>query len=256
MKGFSAVALLFLALTAACRWNSEQQAVYDSYALMSRALEEERLDDLYRGLSSSTTALLDTAAAALTGMGAPLDNRGDRLLEEIASGYSLFPTGRNVADIFLRDDRAVVEPVGDDDRRTVRFVFEDGAWKLDLTDEITGVLTGALDGTGVTLEQFLRPPAPATRYIVGGCPLTVTNRLGGPDVYYLFASPSVSEDWGGDLLGSGVLLPDSSRTLFVYPDTYDLMAVDAEDNSYTRWGVGIGEEGYGWDIHRSDLVQQ
>ncbi len=257
MARLSAIALL-LALTAACRWNQGQQAVYDSYALMSEALEEERFEDLYQGLSHATTGLLDTAATVMTGLGAPLDNRGDRLLEEIASSRTLFPAGRNVADITLRGDLAVVEPAGEDDQRTVAFVFEDGLWRMDLTEEITDVLTGALQGSGTTLREFLHPEGPgaATPAEPGGCPLMVTNLLDGPDVYYLFVSPSVSDDWGPDVLGSGVLLPGSSCTLYVYPDTYDLMAVDAQDNSYTRWGVGIAEEGYGWDIHRSDLVQQ
>ncbi len=251
--------VLFVALFASCRWNAGQQAVYDAFDDMSLALSERRYDDLYNGLSASTKELLDLAAAAFTETGMPIEGRGDLLLAEIAAVHPLFEPDRNVADISINGDRAILVPAQGDDGTEIVFIFEEGCWRMDLTPAITFILTEALAGSGATLEQFLHPgagPQPSTPFSEGGCRLVVTNTLPDSDVYYLFVSPSVSEDWGPDVLGNNVLLPESSCTLYVYPDTYDIMAKDALDNTYTEWGVSISEGGYGWDINRSDLVQQ
>lgn len=247
---------LFLALFCACRWSGSQQAVYDRYQDMSDALEEGRWEDLQSGLSLETNDLLDLAASAFTRVGMPIDNRSDLLLSEIAAAHTLFPTGRNVLDISIRGNEAILEPAGDT-VTSVRFVREDGQWRMDLTPRLTGIFGGALQGTGTTLAQFLSPETPDTQPPpTGSCMLQVINTLQDDDVYYLYVSPSVSDDWGPDVLGNRVLLPGAVCTLFVYPDTYDMMAIGASENTYTRWGVAVSEGGYGWDINRSDLVQQ
>lgn len=248
---------LLLALVCACRWSGSQQEVYDSYTSMSAALDEGRWDDLQNGLTMETRELLDQAATAFTRAGMPIDNRGDLLLSEIAAGHTLFQTGRNVLDISIRGTEAFLEPSGGDTATTLRFVREDGEWRMDLTPRLVDILTGALRGTGTTLAQFLEPETggnatPAS----GSCMLTVTNTMQDDDIYYLFVSPAVSDDWGPDVLGDMVLLPGAACTLHVYPDTYDIMAIGASDDTYTRWGVAVSESGYGWDIDRSDLVQQ
>ncbi|MFO7627015.1 MAG: hypothetical protein R6V62_07145 [Candidatus Fermentibacteraceae bacterium] len=247
---------LFMALFAACRWSGRQQDVYDSYTRMSSALEDCRWEELHDGLSRETRELLDLAAKAFTGIGMPIDNRGDLLLAEIAAGHTLFATGKNVLDISIRGNEAFLEPSGET-ATSIRFVHEDGEWRMDLTPQLTGILNSALQGTGATLAQFLSPataenPPPAA----GSCMLVVSNAIEDDDVYYLFVSPAVSDDWGPDVLGDIVLLPGAVCTLHVYPDTYDMMAIGATDNTYTRWGVAVSESGYDWEINRSDLVQQ
>jgi len=248
---------LFLALSVSCRWTGSQQEVYDSYTLMSAALNECRWEDLHRGLSLETRELLDLAAKAFTQVGMPIDNRGDLLLAEIAAGHHLFDTGRNVLDISIRGDEAFLEPSGGETPTSIRFVRENGQWRMDLTPQLTGILNRALQGSGTTLAQFLSPAsvdnAPPS---AGSCVLIVSNEIEDDDVYYLYVSPAVSDDWGPDVLGDMVLLPGAACTLHVYPDTYDMMAIDAEDNTYTRWGAVVNESGYDWDINRSDLVQQ
>lgn len=246
---------VLLALTAACRWNPGQQAVYDRYADLSAALDDGRFQDLYDGLSYSTQDLLEQAAQAFTRMGMPIDGRGEALLAEISANHDLFTPGVNVIDIYVRGESALLEPAGRSGGPAVEFVFEDGVWRLDLTGRITGILSNALRGTGTSLGEFL-DPAPRTPIQAGSCRLMVRNGLEGADVYYIFVSPSVSDDWGPDALGNRVILPGAVCTLHVYSDTYDLMAIDAADNAYVKWGVSIGNDGYGWDINRSDLVQQ
>ncbi len=248
---------LFAAIFVACRWSGSQQDVYDSYTRLSTALEECRWEDLHDGLSQETRDLLELAAKAFTGMGMPIDNRADLLLSEIAAGHPLFDTGKNVLDISIRGDEAFLEPSAGETTTSIRFVREEGEWRMDLTPQLTVILNRALEGTGTTLAQFLNPasvenPAPSS----GSCMLIVSNALDDDDVYYLHVSPAVSEDWGPDVLGDMVLLPGAVCTLYVYPDTYDMMAIGARDDTYTRWGVAISEGGYDWDINRSDLVQQ
>jgi hypothetical protein len=224
---------------------------------LSTALEECRWEDLHDGLSLETRELLDLAAKSFTGMGMPIDNRGDLLLSEIAAGHTLFDTGKNVLDISIRGDEAFLEPSAGETATSIRFVREDGEWRMDLTPQLTMILNRSLQGTGTTLAQFLSPATvenPQTSS--GSCMLIISNALDDDDVYYLHISPAVSEDWGPDVLGDMVLLPGAACTLYVYPDTYDLMAIGARDNTYTRWGVAVSESGYDWDIDRSDLVQQ
>lgn len=245
-----------LMLIPACRWNPGQQAVYDRYADLSAALEDGRYADLYQGLSYSTQDLLDQAARAFTRVGLPLEGRGEALLAEIADNHRLFVTGVNVIDIHTRNGRAILEPVGGQGMPVIEFVLEDGVWRLDLTAGIAGILSDALRGTGTSLGEFLDPPVQQPLPPANACRLTVRNGLEGPDIHYVFVSPSVSDDWGPDVLGSRVILPGAVCTLDVYSDTYDLMAVDAVNSTYVQWSVFIGNDGYGWDINRSDLVQQ
>lgn len=247
----------FLALFASCRWSGSQQGVYDSYTRMSAALEDCRWEDLHDGLSLETRELLDLSAKAFTAFGMPIDNRGDLLLAEIAAGHTLFDTGKNVLDISIRGDEAFLEPSSGATTTSIRFVRENGQWCMDLTPRLTGILNSALQGTGTTLAQFLspatpeNPPPPA-----GSCMVVVSNAIEDDDVYYLHIFPAVSDDWGPDVLGDMVLIPGATCTLHVYPDTYDMMAISAGDNTYTRWGVAVSENGYDWEINRSDLVQQ
>lgn len=248
---------LFVALFVACRWSSSQQNVYDSYILMTAALEECRWEDLHDGLSLETRELLDLAAKAFTAIGMPIDNRGDLLLSEIAAGHTLFDTGKNVLDISIRGDEAFLEPSGDETATSIRFVRESGEWRMDLTPQLTDIINRALQGTGTTMAQFLSPPATETpRPLTGDCALIVHNALDSEDVYYLYVSPEVSADWGPDVLCDSVLLPGVACTLNVYPGTYDLLAVDAGNNTYRKMGVVVRGNGYDWDINRSDLVQQ
>lgn len=254
-------AILFavcMAFSLSCRWNSSQQAVYDQYARMCDAAENHRYFDLYNGLNGSTRELLDKAAEAFSSIGMPIENRGDVLLGEIVSGHSLFQTGANVADIFVRDDQAFLDPARGGRRSTITFTFEEGRWRMDLTREIAALLADALQGTGSTLEAFLnREPAEAVPlFVTGDCRVIISNALENTDIYYVFVSPSASDNWGPDILGTRILLPESACTVFVQKDSYDMMAIDAFDNTYSRWSVALGEEGYDWSINRSDLYQQ
>lgn len=246
-----------MAFLLSCRWSPGQQEVYDHYTLMSRAMDDCRHQELFEGLSDSTRQLLDRAAVAFTSIGMPIDNRGDNLLFQIISERPLFHSGPNVADIFVRDDRAFLDPARGGRGSTITFVLEDGQWRMDLTRQLSALFAEALEGTGTTLEAFLyrheTPPPPDQP--PGGSRLIVTNTLEHQDVYYLFVSPATSDTWGYDFLGTDVLLPGASCTIFIHPDIYDMMAIDAEDNTYTMWSVALGNEGYDWNINRSDLVQ-
>lgn len=66
----------------------------------------------------------------------------------------------------------------------------------------------------------------------------------GYDLHYLFFSPSDSQTWGADILGSDRIFPDGASLSFYihYPDTtnaFDLLAVDEDGDAYRHTGVSI-----------------
>ena len=71
--------------------------------------------------------------------------------------------------------------------------------------------------------------------------ITIVNNT-GYTFYYLYVSPTASDVWGRDVLGSrvlrsgyefGVTLPHPTDVT----NTYDIMAVDVDGDSYTKWNV-------------------
>ena len=81
--------------------------------------------------------------------------------------------------------------------------------------------------------------------------ITVRNRTGYTG-HYLYISPTGSNQWGQDLLGSNVLLNGYEYTVSGQSGArYDIRMVDEDGDSYTRWNVGLNEGTGDWWIELS-----
>jgi hypothetical protein len=71
----------------------------------------------------------------------------------------------------------------------------------------------------------------------------ITNNTGF-DVYYIYISPSESDDWGDNFLENDILLDGHSADIGLkYPlssvDTYDICLEDGDGDSYFKYEVKI-----------------
>jgi hypothetical protein len=71
----------------------------------------------------------------------------------------------------------------------------------------------------------------------------ITNNT-GYDVYYVYISPSSSDEWGEDMLGDDVLLDGYSIDIPLgYPlssvDTYDIYLEDEDGDTYFKYEVKL-----------------
>ncbi|NOR82711.1 MAG: PDZ domain-containing protein [Ardenticatenales bacterium] len=94
---------------------------------------------------------------------------------------------------------------------------------LDATDRIldTFVVVGDLPDAGDWWQPDDEGVATAS--------LTVLNST-NQSIWYIYISPSSSESWGDDWLGDSVLVAAESMTFSVPEGTYDLKALDPDDN--------------------------
>ena len=87
----------------------------------------------------------------------------------------------------------------------------------------------------------------------GTVTLTIMNGLGSFTIYYVYVSPSGSNSWGSDRLGTGnVLRPGDSGTLELSTGTYDIKIVDEDGDEYFRWDLKLNSD-YTWTVRLSDL---
>ena len=66
----------------------------------------------------------------------------------------------------------------------------------------------------------------------------------GATIFYLYASPVTSDNWGDDLLGRDIFAPDASYRfrLIGRGSRYDIRAVDSSDNEYIIWNWDFGAD--------------
>jgi hypothetical protein len=66
----------------------------------------------------------------------------------------------------------------------------------------------------------------------------------GATIFYLYASPVTSDNWGDDLLGMDIFAPGTSyRFRFLGREShYDIRAVDSNDNEYIIWDWDFAAE--------------
>lgn len=86
---------------------------------------------------------------------------------------------------------------------------------------------------------------------VAGCgakqvPVTIANDLGAWDIHEVFIDPA-DQPWTTSLISTPVS-PGNSVTLNVSPGSYDIRCVDEDGDTYTMWGVEIGDGGYTWNV--------
>lgn len=91
---------------------------------------------------------------------------------------------------------------------------------------------------------------------VSGCgnqaPVKITNDLGAWNIEEIYVDPASESDWGDNRISSTVE-PGDEVTIKVATGTYDIMIVDEDGDSYTRWEVEVGSEGYDWSVTLSDI---
>lgn len=86
----------------------------------------------------------------------------------------------------------------------------------------------------------------------GTAPVTISNDLGGWDIYFVYVSPSDSP-WGEDRLGADILEGSSEITIWVDPGSYDIKVEDEDCDTYTLWGIDVDENGYEWAVTLDDI---
>lgn len=92
--------------------------------------------------------------------------------------------------------------------------------------------------------------------VIGGCgssnvPVKITNNLGNWTIEEIKIDPSDSP-WGENRI-TETLDIDKDVTINVAPGTYDIMIIDEDGDTYTRWGVEIGTSGYEWAVTLDDI---
>ncbi|GHT94121.1 hypothetical protein FACS1894141_0170 [Spirochaetia bacterium] len=73
--------------------------------------------------------------------------------------------------------------------------------------------------------------------------ITIVNKT-GYTVYYVYVSPSSSDSWGDDQLGSDSVLVDGSSIRVTVPSfnsaiTYDICLIDEDEDTYTKTGLRL-----------------
>lgn len=172
---------------------------------------------------------------------------------------------RDIRSITVTGDRASVVTYTEDGDETLEFALEDGQWKLDFEDLIRDAIDEGLAGSGMTVQDLIDHSIDDSTFGEGvesvtswssgsgSAPVTITNSLGGYEIYYVYVSPSTESEWGEDFLGTVVLADGGVLTAWVDPGTYDIMIEDIDGDTYTRYEVEVGSSGYAWDVTLADI---
>jgi len=146
--------------------------------------------------------------------------------------------------------------------KTAEVMVTAGVYDIQVMDEdedtytIRGVTVGS-DGFSwtVTLEDLDQPApaAPVNLQNAGQCPVTISNGLGDWEITGVWISASNTDSWGDNYLVGEVLYPGDSYTAYVQSGTYDIYLEDEDGDTYTRWEITIGSNGYSWEAALSDL---
>lgn len=146
--------------------------------------------------------------------------------------------------------------------RTAEVMVTAGVYDIQATDEDGDTYTlndVKVDGDGfdwtVTIDQIdpVQVSSSGGAPISGSCPVTLTNDLGSWDITGVYISPSDSDSWGENHIQGEILYPGDTYTAYVEQNTYDIYLEDEDGDTYTRWGIYVGSNGYTWEITLSDL---
>jgi hypothetical protein len=94
------------------------------------------------------------------------------------------------------------------------------------------ILTGLFLFAGVFLLSAQNMPS-----------INIVNNT-GYDIYFLYVSPSESDEWGDDILGDAILKDgDTFNYQLTEPlsnvSIYDFLAEDEDDDPYLKWEIKI-----------------
>ncbi len=92
--------------------------------------------------------------------------------------------------------------------------------------------------------------------VIGGCgssnvPVKIINDLGAWNIEEVKIDLS-DQPWGENKI-SETIEAGEDVIISVPAGTYDIMIVDEDGDSYTRWEVAIGADGYEWAVTLSDI---
>jgi len=265
MRLITIVAVLSLVLAASCGYSAEQTAVQEAYIKVVDGLEGGDYSTVYDCLSSNTRTMLDDLAEALVYYEIPMGADGRELLGEMLAGADMTDLSRDIKSITVTGERATVVTVTEDGDENLEFALEDGQWRLDFEDLIRDAIDEGLAGSGMTVQGLIDHSIDDTSFGEGveavmswssgsgSAPVTITNSLGGYDVYYVYVSPSTESEWGDDFLGTVALADQGVLTAWVNPGTYDIMIQDVDGDTYTRYEVEVGSSGYDWEVTLADM---
>jgi len=260
-------ALFALLLATGCA-SPEQKAVSDSYEKIATALEDGDFSTAFENLSSNTRTFLDDLAEALTFYQMPMGADGRELFGEMLAEADMTDLSRTIKSVTVTGSNATVVTETEEGDETLQFVLEDGKWCLDFETLIRDAMNEGLDGSGFTVQDLIDRTVPGMDPTTGGataggamsvtagsgsCAVTIVNGLGNWTIYYAYISPSSSDDWGDDVLGSETLAPGGTLTMMTDPGTYDIMLEDEDGDTYSRYGVEITSAGYAWEVTLADL---
>ena len=70
--------------------------------------------------------------------------------------------------------------------------------------------------------------------------LEITNDTGNYSFFYVYISPSSSDSWGDDMLGSSeTISAGSTKSFRLNNGTYDIKVIDEDDDEYIFWNVDV-----------------
>lgn len=245
--------MVFLLFCACIGWNSDQKEVVASYNALLENAEKENWHSMFMCLTEETQQLFDRIAVIYTDAGVPFNNDGEELLSALVSDTDLFLFSSTIVSVEFRNDKAYLVSGQGAGTASYTFVLERRQWKLDLVPLMTDFLAEAMAGTQNNGTEASTSAAPSTVTAgVGPCELTIRNGLEYLSFWNAFCSPSSSESWGEDWLGSNILSTESELKLMLDAGLYDIQLIDSEGGTYTVWEINLGPEGAMRRITASD----
>ncbi len=145
--------------------------------------------------------------------------------------------------------------------KTAEVLVRPGSYDLQVTDEdgdtytLNDIRVG-VDGFNwtVNLDHMDAMSSSDTDIeYAGQIPIVITNDLGDWDIYGIWISSSVDEEWGNNHIEDATLYPGDTYTAYVQSGTYDIYIEDQDGDTYSRYSIIVADEGYTWSISLSDL---
>lgn len=259
MKRLVIMAAVALLAVSCVGKSPEQKAVEQSYLDLVEALMAGDGHTVYNLSTQNSRDFMDRLAVAMTDMGfGEMDNGGD-LFDMFLEEEEFGELSTVVNSVSVEGGSATLVSEGD----TLQFRLEDGVWRVDVEQVFREGLEEGLEGSGLTVDDILEGGFPAGDLIdvpqgysvgVGASPVTIRNDLGSWDIHGVWLDPSSEPEWSEERLGPGYMLAvGSSFTVMVDPGVYDIMVVDQDGDSYTRWEIEVGPGGYSWSVNLADM---
>lgn len=82
--------------------------------------------------------------------------------------------------------------------------------------------------------------------------IEITNATGSWDIYYAYISPSTSDDWGSDWLGSDIMTVGDTWEFPVTNGSWDIKLVDEDGDEYILYNVPVSGT-WSWSVTLDDL---